>query len=148
MYAFRVGSDDPAEDDFVNWLAAGLDRKRGKTQAGLAVALGVAQPRISEILHGKRRLQVAEIAKIAKYIERSPPSKWLKIDPLQSDSPPDTSAKSRGEIRFALHANPALVWVLIFRDEKLVDQFEADADYLDNLRRQVSRAIQSLPKPK
>jgi plasmid maintenance system antidote protein VapI len=148
MYAFRVSNDDPVDNgDLVAWLAAGLDRK-GKTQAGLADALSLSQPRISEILNGKRRIQATEVPKIAKYIGQSPPSKWLKTDLSQNDNQPDPSAKNRRDIRFALHADPNLVWVLIFRDNKLIDQFEADAGDLDNLSRQVGRAIQSLPKPK
>jgi plasmid maintenance system antidote protein VapI len=149
MYDFRVSNDDPVDNGaLLAWLAAGLDRKRGKTQAGLADVLGLSQPRISEILKGKRRLQATEVPKIAEYIGRSPPSEWLKIDLSQSDNQPDPSAKSRGEIRFGLHVDPNLVWVFIFRDNKLIDQFEADAGDLDSLSRQVSRAIQSLPKPK
>jgi plasmid maintenance system antidote protein VapI len=143
MYDFRVSNDNPVDNGaLIAWLASGLDKKRGKTQAGLADVLGLEQPRISEILNGKRRLQATEIPKIAEYIGRAPPSEWLKVDQ------PEPSATSRGDIRFALHEDPNLVWVLVFRDNKLIDQFEADAGELDNLNRQVGRAIQSLPKTK
>lgn len=148
MYDFRV-SDDPIDNGALRaWLATGLDRKRGKTQAGLANVLGLSQPRISEILRGKRRLQATEVPKIAEYIGRSPPSEWLKISLTPDQNQPDPPAKSKGEIRFGLHADANLVWVFIFRDNKLIDQFEADASDLDTLARQVSRAIQSLTKPK
>jgi plasmid maintenance system antidote protein VapI len=149
MYAFRVSDDDTVNNgDLVAWLAAGLDKKRGKTQAGLAEALGITQPRISEILNGKRRIQTIEVPKIAKYLGQSPPSKWLKTDLPQNDNHSDPSAKSGWEIRFSLHTDPNLIWVLIISDNKLINQFEANANDLDNLSRQVGRAIQSLPKPK
>jgi transcriptional regulator with XRE-family HTH domain len=144
MYDFRVSTNDSAGKALRAWLAAGLDKKRGKTQTGLADALGVSQPRISEMLNRKRRFQIDEIAKIAEYIEQPPPPEWLHSD----NGKVDPSLGKKTEIRFGLHENPSLVWVFIFRDNKLVDQFEADADDLDNLRRQVARAIQSLIRPK
>jgi transcriptional regulator with XRE-family HTH domain len=80
----------------IAWVASGLDSKRGKTQTGLADALGVSQPRISEILNGKRRLQATEVPKIAEYIGRFPPSEWLKVDQ------PEPAATSRVKsLRFA-----------------------------------------------
>jgi plasmid maintenance system antidote protein VapI len=149
MYAFRVSNDDPVDNGaLLTWLAAGLDRRKGRTQAGLADVLGLSQPRISEILKGKRRIQAIEVPKIAKYIGQSPPREWLKTDLSPNEHQSDPAAKSRGEIRFGLHEDPNLVWILLFRDNKLIDQFEADIGDLDNLSRQVGRAIQSLPKPK
>jgi transcriptional regulator with XRE-family HTH domain len=148
MYDFRVSNDDSVDSGaLLAWLAAGLD-KRGKTQGGLAKVLGLSQPRISEILKGKRRIQATELPKIAEYIEQSPPIGWLGVDPFENGGRSDPLAKPRGEIRFGLHEDSSLVWVFVFRDDKLVDQFEANAGDLDNLSRQVSRAIQSLPKPK
>lgn len=145
MYDFRVSNGGSVDNTaLLAWLAAGLD-KRGKTQDGLAKVLGVSQPRISEILKGKRRIQATELPKIAEYIEQSPPIGWLSADPFHQSDP---SAKPKSEIRFGLHEDPSLVWVFVFRDDKLVDQFEANASELDQLSRQVSRAIQSLPKAK
>ena len=147
MYAFRVSNDDPVDPGLIAWLAAGLDKKRGKTQTGLAEVLGLSQSRISEILNGKRQIKLIEVPKIAKYIERPPPSEWLKTV-SQNVNQPDPSANSISEIRFALHDDPNLVWVLIFRDNELIHQFEADRGSLDNLNRQLGQALQSLPKPK
>ena len=139
MYDFRVSSNDPLDTRLIAWLADGLE-KRGKTQTGLADHLGVTQPRISEMLNRKRRFQLAEIQKIAEYIEQPPPPEWLQLDP-KPDEPPTSS---KGEIRFGLHEDPKRVWVFVFYDNKLVGQFEADASDLDNLRRQLMRAIDSL----
>lgn len=144
MYDFRVSNDDAVDKTLVGWVAAGLDKRRGKTQDGLAKALGVSQPRISEILNRKRRIQVDEIPKIAEYIEQPPPAGWMHLNHQNSDPQP----KNKAKIRFGLHEEPNLVWVLVFRDDKLVDQFEADATELDILKQQVIRAIQTLPKPK
>lgn len=148
VYDFRVSNGGSVDNAvLLAWLAAGLD-KRGKTQDGLAKVLGVSQPRISEILKGKRRIQATELPKIAEYIEQSPPIGWLSVDPFHNGSQSDPPAKPRHDIRFGLHENPNLVWVFVFREDKLVDQFEANANELDHLSRQVSRAIQSLPKAK
>ena len=140
MYDFRVNDSDPIDTRLIAWLADGLD-KRGKTQIGLANYLGVTQPRISEMLKRKRRFQLTEIPKIAEYIEQAPPPEWLQLNP-KPDEPP---ISVKGEIRFGLHEDPKRVWVLVFFDNKLVGQFEADAGDLDNLRRQLMRAIDSLP---
>ena len=40
MYAFRVNNSDPLDSRLIAWLTAGLDKERGKTQAGLANYLG------------------------------------------------------------------------------------------------------------
>jgi transcriptional regulator with XRE-family HTH domain len=146
MYAFRV-SNALAKDQLLAWLASGLDRKRGKTQAGLAEFLGVTQPRISEILAGKRRIQAAEIPKIAQYIERPPPLGWLPMELPPSDDV-DPTRKSKIEIRFGLHENPDLVWIFIFDDDRLIAQFEADFADLDTCRRRLTRAIESLSRQK
>lgn len=149
MYAFRVSNGGSSDYRiFLSWLSAGLE-KRGKTQDGLAKALGLSQPRISEILRGKRRLQLTEIPKIAEYIEQPPPINWFQLDqPATDTAPADPSQKNRSEIRFGLHEDPNLIWILIFRDGKLIDQFEADHADLDNLSRLVTRAIQSLSNKK
>lgn len=41
----------------------------GRTKAGLAAALGVSRPRVSEIVNGKRKVQEEEIAKLARYLQ-------------------------------------------------------------------------------
>lgn len=145
MYDFRVSEGNDIDSEaLVAWLARGLDRKKGKTQSGLADALGVSQPRISEMLRRKRRIHLAEIPKIAEYVEEAPPLNWLNLP----QEPPEPSSKSRNEIRFGLHEDPSLVWVFIFSDDKLLAQFEAGFDELTAFKRQLERALDSLPQPK
>ncbi len=63
-------------DDNAEWVRRGL-KKQGKSQAGLARALGVAQPQISRMLTLKdkpRRIQASEIPIIAAYLEMAPPA--------------------------------------------------------------------------
>lgn len=56
----------------LKWLADGLALP-GKSQKGLAAHLGVSHPVVSRMLSGKRRIQVAEIHKIAEYLGVPPP---------------------------------------------------------------------------
>lgn len=50
-----------------HWLAAAL-KAAGRTQQELADELGVAQPRISEIIRGARRVAVREVSAIAEFL--------------------------------------------------------------------------------
>jgi transcriptional regulator with XRE-family HTH domain len=59
-------------EDLLDWIRRGL-RKPGKTQAGLARALGRSPSAINNLLSGKRRLRADEIATIARYLEEPPP---------------------------------------------------------------------------
>jgi len=59
-------------EDLLDWIRRGL-RKPGKTQAGLARALGRSPSAINNLLSGKRRLRADEIARIARYLEEPPP---------------------------------------------------------------------------
>lgn len=54
------------------WIANGLS-KPGKTQKGLADALGISAPAVSNMLRGKRRVRVDEVPKIAAYLGVEPP---------------------------------------------------------------------------
>lgn len=58
------------------WVRDGLS-KSGKTARGLAKVLGVAPPRITDIVQGRRRVQTSEVAKIAAYLEQPPPSDYV-----------------------------------------------------------------------
>jgi transcriptional regulator with XRE-family HTH domain len=150
MYDFRVGQHDAYSAAALRaWVAAGLE-KQGKSQTELAKYLGVSQPRISEILKGKRRIQAAEIPKIAEYTGDPPPSEWLRTErpsafKLSSDEMPQ---RKTGEVRFSLHENQNLLWMLVFSNGSLIDQFEVDAADLENFRRQLLRAIAALPSSK
>lgn len=57
----------------LEWIRTGL-RKPGKTQRGLAAALGVDASAVSRLLSGARQLKAAEIAIIARYLEIVPPA--------------------------------------------------------------------------
>ncbi|HEY4112895.1 MAG TPA: S24 family peptidase [Rhizomicrobium sp.] len=60
-----------------DWIAAALKRRKkdGKTQKGLAEALGLTQSRGHRIASGDRPLRVAEIPLVERYLgERMPPS--------------------------------------------------------------------------
>mgnify|MGYP002634165865 CR=1 FL=1 len=57
----------------LDWIREGL-RKPGKTQRGLAEALGVDASAVSRLLNGARQLKAAEIAGIARYLEADPPA--------------------------------------------------------------------------
>src|SRR4249920_3160158 len=52
------------------WLKARL-REQGKTPTALAKALGVAAPRVYEMIAGRRHIQPNEIEPMAKFLEWS-----------------------------------------------------------------------------
>jgi transcriptional regulator with XRE-family HTH domain len=60
-------------DDVLDWIRRGLEQP-GKTQAGLARALGRSPSAINNLLRGRRRLRADEIPKIARYLGMPPPS--------------------------------------------------------------------------
>lgn len=64
-------------DTDIGWIIEGL-QKRGKTQKGLAEALGRAPSAVTELLKSRRRLQLGEIEKIANYLEVDPPQKLTR----------------------------------------------------------------------
>lgn len=51
-----------------HWIEKRL-QERAKTKSGLAKALGIPRPRVSEIVRGKRRIQQNELRAVAKYLE-------------------------------------------------------------------------------
>src|SRR5262249_42143117 len=59
-------------EELLDWIRRGL-RKPGKTQAGLARAIGRSPSAVNNLLAGKRRLRADEIGKIARYLEEPPP---------------------------------------------------------------------------
>lgn len=58
--------------NYIEWIRDGL-RKPGKSQKGLAGALGVVPSVVSKILNGRREIKAAEISVISLYLESSPP---------------------------------------------------------------------------
>lgn len=64
---------------YLIWLRAGFDSDKGKTQKGLSEALGIAQPQITQLVHGRRGLKVEEVHTVAKYLGISPPSRQYPL---------------------------------------------------------------------
>lgn len=60
------------ENYFVPWLRSGI-KKDGKSQAGLARALGIQEIAVSFLLRGERRLKADELVSAAKYLEEPLP---------------------------------------------------------------------------
>lgn len=58
-------------DGWTRWLHQGLKRT-GRTQRGLALALGVDASAVSRLLHGQRRLRAHEIPIAAQYLGLDP----------------------------------------------------------------------------
>jgi phage repressor protein C with HTH and peptisase S24 domain len=65
-------------DTYAAWVREGL-RKEGKTQAGLALALGVDQSAVSRMASGRRLVKAHEIALIADFLEEPPPARAVAI---------------------------------------------------------------------
>ena len=59
--------------DVVEWIRMGLE-KPGKTQTGLAAALGRAPSAVTALLKGDRHVKVGEMSVIANYLEEPPPT--------------------------------------------------------------------------
>lgn len=66
----------------LQWILDGL-QKPGKTQTGLAKALGRAPSAVTALLQGKRDLKAREISTIARYLEVEPPAQ-APIEPRPS----------------------------------------------------------------
>jgi transcriptional regulator with XRE-family HTH domain len=61
----------------LDWIVNGL-KKPGKTQRGIAKALGRDPAAVTRLLAGERQLKAAEIAKIASYLGEAPPNLTLE----------------------------------------------------------------------
>lgn len=64
-------------DKYQSWVRTGL-LKSGKSAKGLALALGIAPARVTEITKGDRKVKATEVAKIAAYLELPPPSDHIQ----------------------------------------------------------------------
>lgn len=72
----------------IEWIRAGLE-KPGKTQRGLAAALGVDPSAVSRLLAGSRHLRAAELPLVAFYLESDVP------DALSGPADPAPAARQR-----------------------------------------------------
>jgi hypothetical protein len=82
----NIGRMESDGDDWTGWLRQGLARA-GRTQRGLALALGVDASAVSRLLHGQRRLRAHEIPVAARY---------LGLDPAGPLAPGLTAPGERG----------------------------------------------------
>ena len=73
--------------DVIDWLDRGL-RKPGKSQSGLARALGIAPAAINRALKGKRDIKARELPIISAYIEEPAPNGGSEVTPMNGDLVP------------------------------------------------------------
>lgn len=68
------------EDPYIEWLRVGLQQP-GKSQTGLAKALGLHPSAISKVLANKRKLTSAELGPTADYLGKQPPDSDIRLTP-------------------------------------------------------------------
>ncbi len=86
------------EINILDWIRKGLE-KPGRTQAGLAQALGVDRAQATRLLQGKRELKVRELRAISEYLD-SP----LPPGALETASGPGDSDHGASAVREAIDA--------------------------------------------
>lgn len=64
----------------IEWLRAGLE-KPGKSNTGLAAALGLPQSRVAEMKSGRRKIKAAELNVISNYLEEPVPLEIISSTP-------------------------------------------------------------------
>jgi len=79
--------DTSINDEQIAWIRDGLTMP-GKTQRGLANALGLDPSAISRLLAGERQLRAAEIPVIAAYLDSAPPASFVPPAPAPAGSRP------------------------------------------------------------
>jgi len=92
-------------DRYLDWIREGL-KKPGKTQSGLARALGIAHPQITQLMKGDRRLKVDEVPKIAEYLEEPEPPMMVPIRGLAGAGPEGSVLFAHGDDNFGEAAAP------------------------------------------
>lgn len=92
------------EENILDWIKKGLE-KPGRTQAGLAQALGVDRAQATRLLQGKRELKVRELRAISEYLDSPPPPGALELAAAPAEGDHGASAVreaieaiARGEI--------------------------------------------------
>lgn len=81
-------------------------RPKGKTQTGLAAALGIDPSRVTEIIKGDRHIKSSEVAPLAGYLEMSVADVMAAIDGRPSAAMAATAATGFAEPPAALAASP------------------------------------------
>ena len=100
VYENRMRRKRDPQRTTIEWIVKGLE-KPGKTTTGLANALGLPQPRVSEMKRGARLLKVTELSKAAAYLEEPVPSELIETAdaPGGTQSVPHLSWISAGLMR-------------------------------------------------
>jgi hypothetical protein len=80
--------------DHLDWIKKGLEQP-GKTQTGLARALGRAPSAITNLLKGTRDLKQREVETIARYLETAPPGEYTE---LEDEGDPDRTVRVVGYV--------------------------------------------------
>lgn len=91
--------------DVIEWITTGLN-KEGKSKKGLAAAIGRAPSAVSELLKGKRKLQLDEIDRIARYLGEAPPA-FGGVEPERTIV---AEIPVRGEVAADVWRGPAYVY--------------------------------------
>lgn len=76
----------------IDWIRKGLE-KPGKTQKGLAEALGRAPSAVTNLLKNKRELKQREVSIIARYLEVDPPPRGGGSSLVRSFDPDATDSE-------------------------------------------------------
>lgn len=91
--------------DVVAWIRRGLT-KPGKSQRGLAQALGIDPAGVNRLLKGERQLKAAEIAEVARYLGEEPPALGSPLAKARRAGPP-TDAGDDAYARVAVYEGRA-----------------------------------------
>jgi phage repressor protein C with HTH and peptisase S24 domain len=86
--------------DVVAWIRRGL-AKPGKSQRGLAQALGIDPAGVNRLLKGERQLKAAEIAEVARYLGEEPPALGRSLAKAHRPPPPDAPSSNIGDDAYA-----------------------------------------------
>jgi transcriptional regulator with XRE-family HTH domain len=116
--------------------------RSGRSQADLAKAVGHSPSWLSMILTGKRALQIAEIDRIAQFLE-APPSALFEdpdLDPALLLKPAEGAKKSA---EGAKNAPPSIPRAASYYEARLRNQREIIARYIHTIERQ-QRAIDAV----
>jgi transcriptional regulator with XRE-family HTH domain len=85
------------ESQYLKWLRNGLS-KPGKTQKGLARALGIDPMGVSRLVNGKRKFQIGELQKISVYLQEPLPEIGRAVTLTVENSPLPRGVKVMGRI--------------------------------------------------
>jgi len=85
-----------------------LLRPKGKTQTGLAAALGLDPSRVTEIIKGDRQIKRSEVAPLAAYLEMTVADVMAAIDGLPPSAPAATAVAGPAAFPGAVATAPIL----------------------------------------